>query len=136
MSLFLLNTFWFSVVDFMITCLVPQVQLKYQPKGRPKSTSSEDDSPKASSPVETSSRGSIFITIDPIPDSLCSLQYAISSCAGRVAGTWLSDQLFQEPSLVLVLKWGGELTSTGRYQVAQSTYICKYVLGLWFIPMF
>jgi hypothetical protein len=131
MSLFLLNTFWFSVVDFMITCLVPQVQLKYQPKGRPKSTSSEDDSPKASSPVETSYRGSIFSTVDPVPDLS-----AVSSCAGQVAATWLSDQLFQEPSLVLVLKWGGELTSTGRYQVAQSTYICKYVIGLWFIPMF
>ena len=45
-----------------------KVQLKYQPKGRPKSTSSEDETQK-------------------------------------------------EPSLLLVLKWGGELTPTGRVQV-------------------
>lgn len=47
-----------------------KVQLKYQPKGRPKSTSSEEDIPGG-------------------------------------------------PSLLLVLKWGGELTPKGRVQAEE-----------------
>ena len=31
---------------YFLFSLFPKVQLKYQPKGRPKSTSSEDDGPK------------------------------------------------------------------------------------------
>jgi len=59
-----------------------KVQLKYQPKGRPKSTSSEDDAPK-------------------------------------------------EPSLLLVLKWGGELTPTGRVQAEElgKVFRCMYPGG-------
>ncbi|CAG7832693.1 unnamed protein product [Allacma fusca] len=56
-----------------------KVQLKYQPKGRPRASSSEDDTPK-------------------------------------------------EPSLVLILKWGGELTPAGRVQAEELGRIfrCEY----------
>ena len=60
-----------------------KVQLKYQPKGRPKSTSSsEDDHPK-------------------------------------------------EPSLLLILKWGGELTPNGRIQAEElgKVFRCMYPGG-------
>merc|ERR1719312_878417 len=59
-----------------------KVQLKYQPKGRPKSTSSEDEAQK-------------------------------------------------EPSLLLVLKWGGELTPTGRVQAEElgKVFRCMYPGG-------
>merc|ERR1711892_41596 len=59
-----------------------KVQLKYQPKGRPKSTSSEEEAHK-------------------------------------------------EPSLLLVLKWGGELTPTGRVQAEQlgRAFRCMYPGG-------
>jgi len=59
-----------------------KVQLKYQPKGRPKSTSSEEEAHK-------------------------------------------------EPSLLLVLKWGGELTPTGRVQAEElgKVFRCMYPGG-------
>merc|ERR1719495_413480 len=59
-----------------------KVQLKYQAKGRPKSTSSEDD-------------------------------------------------IQREPSLLLVLKWGGELTPTGRVQAEElgKVFRCMYPGG-------
>ncbi|XP_023325521.1 inositol hexakisphosphate and diphosphoinositol-pentakisphosphate kinase [Eurytemora carolleeae] len=59
-----------------------KVQLKYQPKGRPNSTSSEDDCPK-------------------------------------------------DPSLLLILKWGGELTPNGRIQAEElgKVFRCMYPGG-------
>ncbi|XP_055711865.1 inositol hexakisphosphate and diphosphoinositol-pentakisphosphate kinase isoform X22 [Phlebotomus papatasi] len=59
-----------------------KVQMKYQPKGRPRGSSSDDDAPK-------------------------------------------------EPSLVLILKWGGELTPAGRVQAEELGRIfrCMYPGG-------
>ncbi|XP_069692584.1 inositol hexakisphosphate and diphosphoinositol-pentakisphosphate kinase isoform X3 [Periplaneta americana] len=59
-----------------------KVQMKYQPKGRPRGSSSDDDAPK-------------------------------------------------EPSLVLILKWGGELTPAGRIQAEELGRIfrCMYPGG-------
>merc|ERR1711892_74149 len=59
-----------------------KVQLKYQPKGRPKSTSSE-------------------------------------------------EEVLKEPSLLLILKWGGELTPTGRVQAEElgKVFRCMYPGG-------
>ena len=60
-----------------------KVQLKYQPKGRPKSTSSEEEGP------------------------------------------------VKDPSLLLVLKWGGELTPNGRVQAEElgKVFRCMYPGG-------
>ncbi|ODM97795.1 Inositol hexakisphosphate and diphosphoinositol-pentakisphosphate kinase [Orchesella cincta] len=55
-----------------------KVQLKYQPKGRPRASSSDDDSP-------------------------------------------------QEPSLVLILKWGGELTPAGRISAEELGKIFRFM---------
>ncbi|XP_063706577.1 inositol hexakisphosphate and diphosphoinositol-pentakisphosphate kinase isoform X3 [Culicoides brevitarsis] len=59
-----------------------KVQMKYQPKGRPRGSSSDDDTPK-------------------------------------------------EPSLVLILKWGGELTPAGRIQAEElgRMFRCMYPGG-------
>ncbi|CAH1401625.1 unnamed protein product [Nezara viridula] len=59
-----------------------KVQMKYQPKGRPKSSSSDDDGPR-------------------------------------------------EPSLVLIVKWGGELTPAGRIQAEElgRVFRCMYPGG-------
>ncbi|RZF33266.1 hypothetical protein LSTR_LSTR007611 [Laodelphax striatellus] len=59
-----------------------KVQMKYQPKGRPRGSSSDDDTPK-------------------------------------------------EPSLVLILKWGGELTPAGRIQAEElgKIFRCMYPGG-------
>ncbi|KQS30591.1 inositol hexakisphosphate and diphosphoinositol-pentakisphosphate kinase isoform X7 [Drosophila erecta] len=64
-----------------------KVQMKYQPKGRPRGSSSDDTNPAADQPVE--------------------------------------------PSLVLILKWGGELTPAGRIQAEELGRIfrCMYPGG-------
>ncbi|XP_065168499.1 inositol hexakisphosphate and diphosphoinositol-pentakisphosphate kinase 2 isoform X6 [Atheta coriaria] len=64
-----------------------KVQMKYQPKGRPRGSSSDDGKPNLNRPVE--------------------------------------------PSLVLILKWGGELTPAGRIQAEELGRIfrCMYPGG-------
>ncbi|XP_035824670.1 inositol hexakisphosphate and diphosphoinositol-pentakisphosphate kinase 2 [Aplysia californica] len=59
-----------------------KVQLKYQPTGRPKRSSSEED-------LTDSDQGALSPGVDDAP---------------------------RDPSLVLILKWGGELTPAGRIQ--------------------
>ncbi|KAI8033494.1 hypothetical protein M5D96_013726 [Drosophila gunungcola] len=82
-----------------------KVQMKYQPKGRPRGSSS-DDSKSA--------------RIPPYPSA------PINKSEANLA----ADQPV-EPSLVLILKWGGELTPAGRIQAEELGRIfrCMYPGG-------
>ncbi|XP_059057152.1 inositol hexakisphosphate and diphosphoinositol-pentakisphosphate kinase [Achroia grisella] len=73
-----------------------KVQMKYQPRGRPRGSSSDDGTAPAHSPASTDHVGG--------------------------AG---------EPSLVLILKWGGELTPAGRIQAEElgRMFRCMYPGG-------
>nr|XP_022913857.1 inositol hexakisphosphate and diphosphoinositol-pentakisphosphate kinase 2 isoform X4 [Onthophagus taurus] len=72
-----------------------KVQMKYQPKGRPRGSSSDDGKASASS--------SSSVSVDKPA----------------------------EPSLVLILKWGGELTPAGRIQAEElgKIFRCMYPGG-------
>lgn len=80
-----------------------KVQMKYQPKGRPRGSSSDD--------------GKI----------LCDLIFVLIH---NLTPTVLSDSP-SGPSLVLILKWGGELTPAGRIQAEELGRIfrCMYPGG-------
>ncbi|XP_017078114.1 inositol hexakisphosphate and diphosphoinositol-pentakisphosphate kinase isoform X3 [Drosophila eugracilis] len=82
-----------------------KVQMKYQPKGRPRGSSSDDSK---------SGR------IPPYPSD------SINQSEANLA----ADQPV-EPSLVLILKWGGELTPAGRIQAEELGRIfrCMYPGG-------
>ncbi|XP_058063906.1 inositol hexakisphosphate and diphosphoinositol-pentakisphosphate kinase [Anopheles bellator] len=74
-----------------------KVQMKYQPKGRPRGSSSDDGKHDCS--------------------TFCFL--------------WCISDVPKEPSLVLILKWGGELTPAGRIQAEEMGRIfrCMYPGG-------
>ncbi|XP_025089827.1 inositol hexakisphosphate and diphosphoinositol-pentakisphosphate kinase 2-like isoform X4 [Pomacea canaliculata] len=74
-----------------------KVQLKYQPQGRPKRSSSED-AEDASTPLGSAEEAELY----PGPSG--------------VHGHGLWDDAPRDPSLLLILKWGGELTPAGRIQ--------------------
>ncbi|KFB40188.1 AGAP000926-PA-like protein [Anopheles sinensis] len=78
-----------------------KVQMKYQPKGRPRGSSSDDGKHDCST-------GILMVA--------CSLSSADAP---------------KEPSLVLILKWGGELTPAGRIQAEEMGRIfrCMYPGG-------
>ncbi|KAH8374183.1 hypothetical protein KR200_010973, partial [Drosophila serrata] len=80
-----------------------KVQMKYQPKGRPRGSSSDDSKYRKHSPVMSTNQ-----------------------CEANLA----ADQP-AEPSLVLILKWGGELTPAGRIQAEELGRIfrCMYPGG-------
>ncbi|XP_037724112.1 inositol hexakisphosphate and diphosphoinositol-pentakisphosphate kinase isoform X13 [Drosophila subpulchrella] len=82
-----------------------KVQMKYQPKGRPRGSSSDDSK---------SGR------IPPYP----------SAPTNQSEANLAADQPV-EPSLVLILKWGGELTPAGRIQAEELGRIfrCMYPGG-------
>ncbi|KAH8357989.1 hypothetical protein KR084_010883, partial [Drosophila pseudotakahashii] len=82
-----------------------KVQMKYQPKGRPRGSSSDD---------------SKSVRIPPYPSA------PINQSEANLA----ADQPV-EPSLVLILKWGGELTPAGRIQAEELGRIfrCMYPGG-------
>ncbi|EDW53798.1 GM11733, partial [Drosophila sechellia] len=82
-----------------------KVQMKYQPKGRPRGSSSDDSKSNRISP-------------NPIG--------SINQSEANLA----ADQPV-EPSLVLILKWGGELTPAGRIQAEELGRIfrCMYPGG-------
>ncbi|XP_045529274.1 inositol hexakisphosphate and diphosphoinositol-pentakisphosphate kinase 2 isoform X5 [Pieris brassicae] len=74
-----------------------KVQMKYQPRGRPRGSSSDDGN--APAPATSATPADV-------------------GCAG-------------EPSLVLILKWGGELTPAGRIQAEElgRMFRCMYPGG-------
>ncbi|XP_076452977.1 inositol hexakisphosphate and diphosphoinositol-pentakisphosphate kinase 2-like isoform X5 [Babylonia areolata] len=76
-----------------------KVQLKYQPHGRPKRSSSEEE--EVSPPQGAPSQGLEPLT--PCP-------------AEAQAGGGPLDDTPRDPSLLMILKWGGELTPAGRIQ--------------------
>ena len=77
-----------------------KVQLKYQPKGRPRKSSSEEGN------------------VTDASDMSCQLK---EDCVDSP----------REPSLVLILKWGGELTPAGRVQAEElgRVFRCMYPGG-------
>ncbi|XP_064645286.1 inositol hexakisphosphate and diphosphoinositol-pentakisphosphate kinase 2-like isoform X19 [Lineus longissimus] len=80
-----------------------KVQLKYQPNGRPKRSSSEE--------------GIEFWEKVALDDNY--------------SGTDSSSDAPREPSLVLILKWGGELTPAGKVQAEElgKAFRCMYPGG-------
>ncbi|XP_070205437.1 inositol hexakisphosphate and diphosphoinositol-pentakisphosphate kinase 2-like isoform X3 [Littorina saxatilis] len=85
-----------------------KVQLKYQPKGRPKRSSSEE----ASAPVLCNCNKEVGSPMGSThslgPETPCE--------AEAQAGSEPLDDAPRDPSLLLILKWGGELTPAGRIQ--------------------
>ncbi|EAT39233.1 AAEL008950-PA, partial [Aedes aegypti] len=80
-----------------------KVQMKYQPKGRPRGSSSDDGKHHSILPPTVSVRSKKIKILDAP----------------------------KEPSLVLILKWGGELTPAGRIQAEELGRIfrCMYPGG-------
>lgn len=85
-----------------------KVQLKYQPKGRPRRSSSDEG-----------------ITIE------CFRFLIFTYIPIYVFSPLLNEDAPREPSLVLILKWGGELTPAGRVQAEElgRVFRCMYPGG-------
>ncbi|XP_031768241.2 inositol hexakisphosphate and diphosphoinositol-pentakisphosphate kinase isoform X2 [Galleria mellonella] len=87
-----------------------KVQMKYQPRGRPRGSSSDDGTAPAHAPAHAHAHTPATATASATSEHV--------GCAG-------------EPSLVLILKWGGELTPAGRIQAEElgRMFRCMYPGG-------
>ncbi|CAH0721870.1 unnamed protein product, partial [Brenthis ino] len=101
-----------------------KVQMKYQPRGRPRGSSS-DDGNAAHGPTPITSY--IILSI-VLPVSLKNNYHFIHIINYVNVGPVGCDG---EPSLVLILKWGGELTPAGRIQAEElgRMFRCMYPGG-------
>ncbi|CAH2086189.1 unnamed protein product [Euphydryas editha] len=101
-----------------------KVQMKYQPRGRPRGSSS-DDGNTTHGPTPT-----IYHLPLPLPSAVLRATRRSTTIRGHPLLTECAG-CDGEPSLVLILKWGGELTPAGRIQAEElgRMFRCMYPGG-------
>ncbi|KAG7271749.1 hypothetical protein CRUP_032652 [Coryphaenoides rupestris] len=99
-----------------------KVQLTYLPHGQPK-TSSEEEGEEGGKPNQTKPSYTHIFIFKPVCVMSCMMQ--------RCVPCGLPDTRKDGPSLLLVLKWGGELTPAGRVQAEElgRAFRCMYPGG-------
>ncbi|KAL5105426.1 Inositol hexakisphosphate and diphosphoinositol-pentakisphosphate kinase 2 [Taenia crassiceps] len=108
-----------------------KIQLKYQPNGRQSDTSKKKDSNKSGADDKSSASSTTTSTSAAYNTERGSGEVNGVLEGGQSTSTTTGTANSNEPCILLVVKWGGELTSAGRQQAEQlgRAFRCIYPGG-------